>query len=463
MRDSTLAVRDLQRLLILAALEACSTERESEPPRRELSVTPTVERIATPAETRAPVEPPEPHVRPAEPSHALEGSASDEIARAIEPVEAAAEAAVTVERGTTVYVLYRYFGVPVARDRIVTMPDGELRLEAIEEAIDACADEGDYGMYTCAVAASPDPYLAAALLAGDDVHGWGVAALERNGTSYRARAKRMLFALSRDEGTVGERSPELRVRDPDADGEDELIVTLPIVTVRDDNTMTGTDEGIVAYVLEAHTLRTQFRVTSEWYSSNVDVGGTIRTCRAGWRFTDLDEDGHDDITVRARCTNTIVDEHEDEESRFSMTPHDCLWKAEIDAWTCPPSESWLFIDGLAADTPEALAASQPNLGQNVEAIVESARRELDAEDEGDEPSSEAGVEPASEPAACDHVVDDPAPPLRIRAAPSARSAIAGELPNGSRVRLRESRGRWARIEAPAAGWIWTEHLTRDCD
>jgi uncharacterized protein YraI len=60
------------------------------------------------------------------------------------------------------------------------------------------------------------------------------------------------------------------------------------------------------------------------------------------------------------------------------------------------------------------------------------------------------------------VVDDPAPPLRVRAGPSSRAAAVGELPNGTRLQLVERQGRWARTDAPSAGWVWTENLREEC-
>ena len=71
----------------------------------------------------------------------------------------------------------------------------------------------------------------------------------------------------------------------------------------------------------------------------------------------------------------------------------------------------------------------------------------------------SGSESGSE---CRFVVDDPAPPLRVRATFSSRSAILGTLDNGVSLELLERHGRWARIAAPVAGWVWTGHLRAQC-
>ncbi|MFO0708412.1 MAG: SH3 domain-containing protein [Sandaracinus sp.] len=63
---------------------------------------------------------------------------------------------------------------------------------------------------------------------------------------------------------------------------------------------------------------------------------------------------------------------------------------------------------------------------------------------------------------CRFVVDDPAPPLRIRASSSSRSDVVGTLDNGTAIELVERHGRWARIASPVAGWVWTENLREQC-
>ncbi|MDQ3033903.1 MAG: SH3 domain-containing protein, partial [Myxococcota bacterium] len=71
--------------------------------------------------------------------------------------------------------------------------------------------------------------------------------------------------------------------------------------------------------------------------------------------------------------------------------------------------------------------------------------------------------PPPNTAACPLVVDDPAPPLHVRAEPSSRAPVVGDAPNGTRITVLERRGRWARIDAPAVGWIWTESVRPRCE
>ncbi len=65
--------------------------------------------------------------------------------------------------------------------------------------------------------------------------------------------------------------------------------------------------------------------------------------------------------------------------------------------------------------------------------------------------------------ACHAEVADPRPPLNVRAEAIATSAIAGTLPNGTRVVPRGRQHGWTRVEAPIAGWIWARNLRRVCD
>ena len=57
------------------------------------------------------------------------------------------------------------------------------------------------------------------------------------------------------------------------------------------------------------------------------------------------------------------------------------------------------------------------------------------------------------------VVLDEAPPLRIRAEPSARSEAVGTLTNGTPIRVLETRGGWARIER---GWVYRRNVYDSC-
>ena len=65
--------------------------------------------------------------------------------------------------------------------------------------------------------------------------------------------------------------------------------------------------------------------------------------------------------------------------------------------------------------------------------------------------------------ACHAEVIDPRPPLNVRAEPDQASAVAGTLPNGTRVVPRGRSHGFTRVEAPVAGWIWARNLRRVCD
>ncbi len=465
-------------LLAVIVLAGCGDDRReapSAPAAAERSPSPSASPTATASEP-APEAAREgsPLAQPAPPpgveTDRVESSA---LELAIEPVEGGARAVVTVERGRVRYVLFRYDGAAVARSRIAAEPDGAFRLEVIEQAIGDCeADVDDYQLFDCAARVAPDPYLAASVFCA--AQGWGVAVLELRGNTYERLARRLLFALACNEGEVLGQEPALRARDPDGDGREELIAIIPVRLVRRDMGMTGHDEGVVAYVLDT-SLRTQLRVTSHHSSENRDVAGTTTICRGGWRFTDVNGDGHDDVRVDARCRHDWQDEESGRSSRENERDRrDCPYDGERDEWVCaPPIAEWLFtggIDGVVGETPEDVRAAL-SLGAGLPAALERARaRDAELEEGGAPATDPAPPEraPAAEappPAArprCTFVVDDPAPPLRVRAGPSARAAIAGELANGTELELGERRGRWARIERPAVGWIWTANVRERC-
>lgn len=401
---------------------------------------------------------PAPQAEPA-PSEAEVEAAS--IERAIEPVEDGATIVASVERGRSRYVLFQWNGAAVARERILAEENGEDRLDAFDGALESCDDEDDYSRYDCVVRAVPDAYLAASALG--DGHAWGVAVVEaRDGTFVRT-ARRFLFAWSEDEGSVLDRAAELRARDVDADGEAELIVTLPIVPLRSDLRMNGLDEAVVAYVLDPDDLRTQLRVTSDYTSSVMDVAGTTTSCRGAWRFADVNHDAHDDIAIRARCSADWQDEESGDSRRTPTSDRrECLYDSATDAWPCgePPIAAWLFDGGdsgaVVAETPETLGAALGDLGSQFSAIA-AARDDERAGEAEDAPPA-----PSPLARACVHIVDDPAPPLRVRTAPSTRSDVAGELANGTELVLLERRGRWARIDRPTVGWVFTENVRERC-
>jgi hypothetical protein len=449
-------------LLLVAVLLGCGEEapraRVEPEPRAPIAEAPRPGPLSDPDQAPAPQPDAPAQAPPVQPP--VRATA---VERAIEPVEGAARVVATALRGQKRYVLFTWDGDAVARARIGAMPDGDEQLEAIEYA---CDDEDDYGRFGCAVAVAPDPYVAASMLT-DRAHAWGVAIVEARGGEHVRTARRFLFALSTDEGTALDRPAELRVRDADRDGEEELIVTLPIVPLRDDSNMNGGDSGVIAYVLDASDLRTQFRVTADYESMVMDVAGTTTTCRGAWRFADVNGDGRDDITVRSSCTEDWQDEESGDSQRTrSADRRDCLYDAASDAWPCgePAIAAWLFgpssSGAVLAEAPEQLSAAMGGVGARFDETLAAHRAEMgEAEGGGDGESRDPA--PLGVPR-CVHVVQDPAPPLRVRASPSARAEIAGELPNGTELVLLEHAGRWSRIERPVVGWVYRENVQERC-
>lgn len=63
---------------------------------------------------------------------------------------------------------------------------------------------------------------------------------------------------------------------------------------------------------------------------------------------------------------------------------------------------------------------------------------------------------------CSLRVHDPSSQLNVRAAPSPRAAVVATLAHDRVVTVAEERGRWRRLSAPSAGWVWAASLRRAC-
>ncbi len=457
--------------------EPSPTTIDPEPP----PVEPTEVTEATEAEAADPEDAPGTPPAPEPP-------ASDEVRgatveRAIEPLADVVAVAASVEVGTTRYVLYRLDGAALARARIEAEPDGAYRYEVIRDALDSCEDDhDDYAVFACRVGAAPDPYLAAAWIC--PVRQWGVAVVEARDGGFVRTARRSLYAMS-CEPTRGPRprvAPSIEARDLDADGLPELDVRFSVTVAREDAGMTGGTDGALRFVLDARTLRTQLALTTEYDATFADVAGTAASCEATVTFSDTDADGHDDVQIQERCREDRVDERRGGARGRDRRPDtDCPWDPDTDAWVCArPLARQLFDtsqEGLVAERPEDLGVR--GLGADVARQLAEARaedaayeveeaEEADDEDEDeDEPAAAVAPPPAvaapAAPATCRSVVDDPAPPLRVRAEPTSRSEARGELANGTALVLVERRGGWARVEAPVAGWVYTQSLRGSCD
>jgi len=74
------------------------------------------------------------------------------------------------------------------------------------------------------------------------------------------------------------------------------------------------------------------------------------------------------------------------------------------------------------------------------------------------PAPAAEAEPA-----CSVRISDSDGQTNLRPAPSTAGEPIGTLPNGTVVAPAEARGRWMRITAPLAGWVWSGNLSRRCE
>lgn len=72
------------------------------------------------------------------------------------------------------------------------------------------------------------------------------------------------------------------------------------------------------------------------------------------------------------------------------------------------------------------------------------------------------VAPPSVDGACPWRVADADGSTNVRAEPSGRAAIASSLANDTALTVAERHGRWWRITAPVAGWVWAPNLAQRC-
>lgn len=121
-------------------------------------------------------------------------------------------------------------------------------------------------------------------------------------------------------------------------------------------------------------------------------------------------------------------------------------------------------------TSEASTALEATVEARTRAVVERVMQETATQLEArsvsqmaDTPAdSMLGAPTAEESNDCRAIVEDPTP-LRVRAEPSVRAEVKGELSTGARVEVLERRDdAWGRIAAPFEGWIWMEMVRDPC-
>lgn len=350
------------------------------------------------------------------------------------------------------------------------MPDGEALARAWDELSGRCLHlDEPLDVLRCQAAFTPRAEL---LAEGVAERGWRWEAVVVEGANVVAR--RPLVALSvHDPAREGEVRATMNVRDVDGDGRDELSIEVPFAPLRDDGLFVWGDRerGGLRYVLDA-SLDVQARFTSAWsWSESMDDGDSPPRSSACSVTDTIEADGA--LRLEEDC---------DGELRHVRCPYD----AAADRFRCPPRfaaqllEPWSRESArYVGETPAELRRQLPMLGTALDELRRWAAAHPDEEDpeaieaapdEAPSTTPTAGADgpvaaaPSSAPVAgaCRVVVEDPAPPLRVRSEPSSRARVVGELPNGAELRLIERRGRWARIEAPHAGWVWTENVRERC-
>ena len=135
--------------------------------------------------------------------------------------------------------------------------------------------------------------------------------------------------------------------------------------------------------------------------------------------------------------------------------------AELDA--AAEARALAIVERVMHETSERLeAAGAHTKGTDAPAAVDTAAGSVPLDDPTNGPSEEPGEAIEEGERDCRAIVEDETP-LRVRAEPSVRAAIRGELPTGARVEVLERRGEaWGRIATPTAGWIWMEKVREPC-
>jgi hypothetical protein len=64
---------------------------------------------------------------------------------------------------------------------------------------------------------------------------------------------------------------------------------------------------------------------------------------------------------------------------------------------------------------------------------------------------------------CGLRVDDPNPPLNVRAGPSTDAAVVGTLDNGAPLVVGGQSGRWLHLAGPVEGWVWADSTYEHCE
>ncbi len=77
-------------------------------------------------------------------------------------------------------------------------------------------------------------------------------------------------------------------------------------------------------------------------------------------------------------------------------------------------------------------------------------------------NSADGATPHAPTPTCVMRIRDADGETNARAGASSRSDLVGTIPNDTAITPLEQRGRWLRIAAPHAGWVYAEHVDRQC-
>lgn len=424
--------------------EACGTSERAAP---EPPVTPTrAERpdnevdagvdAGADAGVDAGVDPDEPQQR-AEPDAVTvftDGAPQPTLERALSDVDGAVTLLAQRRVDASLYVLFTQTLESLEAAR------GDIAEDDVTDEDDegACDDADSFALWDC-VAQHANSEMQALRRFEPSLRRIGLARIEGHAGQYRAVAMRTLFAFA---SLPEDTPPRLLASDLDGDGAVELAATIELILPRDDSNMGGMTTARVVFVLDLD-LHQALGVGTALDDANVDVGGSTLHCVTALSYADTNQDAHPDVHLEERCTTTFVDEEVGASSRRrTSAAHDCLYLPDVDRWSCPEIENDI-VRGAGTSLVSARGLLHP----------------LSASSD----ASNAGLAVTAPARPCRLIVDDPAPPLRVRARPSVRADIVTELANGTVLELHERSGRFARIEAPASGWVWTENLREVCE
>ncbi|UJR80816.1 Hypothetical protein I5071_28660 [Sandaracinus amylolyticus] len=359
----------------------------------------------------------------------------------------------------------------LARDPSIAPVLARLGAEVSLEAADGgelCRDRDTaVGELRCRIELSPTEALALRELC--EVRSIGIAVVEeeRPGVFAIARAQQLVAHACEPSA----RQSELSVSDLDGDGAPEIravVETIAPMPLHMPPEHPADLRVRSAFFLDARDLHLQLEVELEVDSWGSSCAESVLERRVQIRFAARD-DGRLVPTVsgRERVEECPDDDDIADGAIERRVEANCRYVDQEDRWSCSPDVATALDDEVRIGGHSLRSSAERGwrrgellgpggAGARFPAMRAQIQRVLALEAE-DAPRAPSGT------VVCPVRVEDPAPPLHVRAERSSRSAIVGDLENGTVVAPRERRGSWVRIDAPVPGWVWSASLRDSCN